>query len=364
MSTAPGIGHNCARDGDTQRRYEANVIAISTWVGKRRIEEALTRQQLGGLTGLDRLFTLRNAALDGLHQLYLTNPGADVTPGLFALICIMSDNSQGCCSMSVSRMAQFLNRDRRNVGKAIDRLERDGCIKIDRQRSRDNDGGERAAGKAPLAWPIINPVYAEHRDPITWVLDAHAPTSRHIKRATQASQVDPPAMQPSQVETCDTAIARTCDTTVAHLHSTCDATIPNLRYRHPEPAMAVSHNTTSYTAKDSAKRTRGTRLPNDWVLPQHWAEWSRTHFIIPDAQLGKEAAAFRDYWHSQPGVKGTKVDWQATWRNWLRNSRAGYKQRAPERGVVAAGAGKRTTDPAIDDWRANRDPRYVVKEGC
>ena len=39
----------------------------------------------------------------------------------------------------------------------------------------------------------------------------------------------------------------------------------------------------------------------------------------------EEAEKFRDYWNAQPGVKGRKLDWQATWRNWCRNS----KQSAP-----------------------------------
>lgn len=27
---------------------------------------------------------------------------------------------------------------------------------------------------------------------------------------------------------------------------------------------------------------------------------------------------FRDYWIAQPGQKGVKTDWDATWRNWVR----------------------------------------------
>jgi hypothetical protein len=34
-----------------------------------------------------------------------------------------------------------------------------------------------------------------------------------------------------------------------------------------------------------------------------------------------ELEKFRDYWTSQPGQKGTKTDWQATWRNWIRNAK-------------------------------------------
>jgi hypothetical protein len=31
---------------------------------------------------------------------------------------------------------------------------------------------------------------------------------------------------------------------------------------------------------------------------------------------------FRDYWIAQPGQKGVKTDWDATWRNWVRRQNA------------------------------------------
>ncbi len=42
--------------------------------------------------------------------------------------------------------------------------------------------------------------------------------------------------------------------------------------------------------------------------------------------LAPESVAdkFRDYWISQPGQKGVKLDWSATWRNWVRNEKQQY----------------------------------------
>lgn len=37
-------------------------------------------------------------------------------------------------------------------------------------------------------------------------------------------------------------------------------------------------------------------------------------------------ALFFDYWIAQPGAKGRKLDWSATWRNWVRNEKL---QRVP-----------------------------------
>jgi hypothetical protein len=41
----------------------------------------------------------------------------------------------------------------------------------------------------------------------------------------------------------------------------------------------------------------------------------------PDLLVKSVADSFRDYWIAQPGAKGRKVDWDATWRNWIRNQR-------------------------------------------
>ena len=45
----------------------------------------------------------------------------------------------------------------------------------------------------------------------------------------------------------------------------------------------------------------------------------------PDAETGidrqVEVLKFRDYWTAKSGKDATKLDWQATWRNWARNAK-------------------------------------------
>lgn len=305
--SAPGIGHNNnSRSDDLRRRYEANVVAISSWVGQRRIDEALTRHQLGALTGLDRLVTLRNATLDGLHQFYVTNPMADAAPGVFAVVCLLSDNSDGCCTVSSERLAQFLNRTGRRIREAIDRLEADGCVKT-----------LRRPGATAMVWPVINPVYAQHRDPLTWVLDAHAPTSRHVARtAAPASEPRTPA---SRVNEHTEPQPRTPASRVENAAPWTPVT--------PTPDTCVQGPWTpasSYTAIaiDTAKSSRGTRLPPDWKLPPDWRDWALSHHVITDQQAQTESETFRDYWIARPGSHGSKLDWYATWRNWIRRNYA------------------------------------------
>jgi uncharacterized protein YdaU (DUF1376 family) len=71
--------------------------------------------------------------------------------------------------------------------------------------------------------------------------------------------------------------------------------------------------------QDPVEGKRGTRLPNDWELPKEWSDWAAQQ--RPELDIPLSAAKFADYWHAQPGAKGLKLDWQATWRNWIRGEK-------------------------------------------
>jgi hypothetical protein len=47
----------------------------------------------------------------------------------------------------------------------------------------------------------------------------------------------------------------------------------------------------------------------------------------PELDPQKVGEKFADFWHSKPGKAGTKLDWEATWRNWVREERAPYQPR-------------------------------------
>ena len=70
----------------------------------------------------------------------------------------------------------------------------------------------------------------------------------------------------------------------------------------------------------SAKSPAGAALPKNWILPAQWAAWAQGE--RPDLDPNKVADEFRDYWIAKPGKEGRKADWEATWRNWVRNQRA------------------------------------------
>lgn len=78
-------------------------------------------------------------------------------------------------------------------------------------------------------------------------------------------------------------------------------------------------------ARESRGRSRGSRLTVS-ELPADWRAFCRHHRA--DLDPDKSFAAFRDYWIAKPGKDGTKSDWFATWRNWVRREHPGtYSER-------------------------------------
>ncbi|MCW0506898.1 hypothetical protein [Aeromonas piscicola] len=52
-----------------------------------------------------------------------------------------------------------------------------------------------------------------------------------------------------------------------------------------------------------------------------------------------EAATFADYWQALPDAKAVKLDWEKTWRNWMRRAASSFRtaaQRKPLANIQAA----------------------------
>jgi hypothetical protein len=86
---------------------------------------------------------------------------------------------------------------------------------------------------------------------------------------------------------------------------------------------------------------RGARLPDDWQPSLDELAFARS--LLPEPQVSKEAAKFRDYWHARAGPQAVKRDWTATWRNWIRTA----AERNPANGQGPNG--KRTVQQAAAD---------------
>ncbi len=74
---------------------------------------------------------------------------------------------------------------------------------------------------------------------------------------------------------------------------------------------------TSSSNNRSANEKNGKRLPEDWSPSEEEILFCKT--ARPELDWREVVERFRDYWISQPGARGRKINWTATWRNWVRN---------------------------------------------
>ncbi len=72
--------------------------------------------------------------------------------------------------------------------------------------------------------------------------------------------------------------------------------------------------------KNQEKKTLGKRLASDSCLTKEWEDFCVEQ--RPELNAQKTFDQFKDYWIAQAGQKGVKLDWFATWRNWVRSTNA------------------------------------------
>lgn len=76
-------------------------------------------------------------------------------------------------------------------------------------------------------------------------------------------------------------------------------------------------------------RKRATRIPDDYMPSPHVIEDMRAE--CPKVDLEAEHRKFVDYWRAKAGKDATKLDWDATWRNWIRRAKDSNVSQFPSR---------------------------------
>jgi hypothetical protein len=67
-----------------------------------------------------------------------------------------------------------------------------------------------------------------------------------------------------------------------------------------------------------AQPGRGTRMTDEWRIPDEWREWAMRFASWDSQRVVRESARFRDHYLAVPGDKGVMRSWSAAWRNWMR----------------------------------------------
>jgi hypothetical protein len=125
---------------------------------------------------------------------------------------------------------------------------------------------------------------------------------------------------------------------------------------HKRPSNAIDTDTD--TDKNQNSRQRGSRLANNWVLPNEWEYWANKE--RPDLNAAQVADQFKDFWCSKPGKDAIKLDWQATWRNWVRNQKAIKPN--PADIVRVTVPSKNEPDPALEKIKADEKKASPMPE--
>jgi uncharacterized protein YdaU (DUF1376 family) len=87
----------------------------------------------------------------------------------------------------------------------------------------------------------------------------------------------------------------------------------------PDITLTKNHKPlTNNHSIDVAKAPKAKRLSLE-ELPKEWEDFCKKE--RPDLKPLNVWNQFKDYWIAQGGQKGTKLDWFATWRNWVRSQR-------------------------------------------
>lgn len=127
----------------------------------------------------------------------------------------------------------------------------------------------------------------------------------------------------------------------------------NTDVKQPYTDAPLTVTVTETKTETKTKEQRGSRLASDWVLLKSWGDWATA--ARPDLDIRRTAEDFKDYWRSVAGSKGVKLDWQATWRVWVR----GQKATKPHIADVA-----RQTVPSSGEYEKTKGAMAKIYEGA
>jgi uncharacterized protein YdaU (DUF1376 family) len=126
-------------------------------------------------------------------------------------------------------------------------------------------------------------------------------------------------------------------------------TPPDEEANSPPNATPIATNNHKPITNNQDKKTLGKRLASDLTLPIEWEQFCQQ--TRPELNPTKTFDQFKDYWIAQAGQKGVKLDWFATWRNWVRNTNA--PKQNPADIVRITVPSKNEPDPALEKIKAD-----------
>jgi len=109
------------------------------------------------------------------------------------------------------------------------------------------------------------------------------------------------------------------------------------------PIATNNHKPITINHKPKVESTRGSRLSPDFCLTEEWKDFCQQD--RPDLNPSKVFESFKDYWIAKAGQQGVKLDWFATWRNWVRSQNQSFVNKADQ--VFTTVPSRFERDPAL-----------------
>lgn len=281
-----------------RQRFEDAITAFAKARRAKRPVSFAKPKDIGRLAGADRAFMLRSAVIANLSHHYAENPNADCAAGVLVISTLLSDNDEGCCTLSIGTIAKLLSRHPRNVMEARQRCEAEKVLFVDR---------DSRPGQSARCWPAVGlEQIKDPTAPAVWIVSALA--------GDQPRQGRPRQKKP--------------------LHTGVQGFSEN-------PCIPVSKTPAYRYAPDITKRTSlsvcGASPPHtpqgmtqDWMPSAETTQWAKERLAISDAQLEAKARKFRSHALAKPR---RVTDWEAGFRDWLAKD---FPERSPQQIAPAA----------------------------
>ena len=201
-------------------------------------------------------------------------------------LCISQNELTGQCCLSIKGLIELTELSEPTVLSALAFLKERGFIKVEKVKTKTGWGNS-------YSFPMLDATLKDEGTPKSWDTPKNEGTPKTLEDGIQNSL--------------DTGTPKSWDLKKEEKKE-------KSMYA---PSVEVAH--TSVSSKPSKKEPQGSRFTLE-ELPDEW--YSECRRIQPKADPHKVFEEFRDHWISQPGAKGRKSDWTATWRNWCRRINA------------------------------------------
>lgn len=147
------------------------------------------------------------------------------------------------------------------------------------------------------------------------------------------------------------------DKEIAHYHSKIEQASKagkasaerRLSTRSTDVQPTNNHKPITNNQEPKVEKQRGSRLSRDLIFPSEWMLFCKQE--RPDLEPLMTFHQFQDYWVSKAGAGGVKLDWFATWRNWVRNQKQSFAKQDIIHTTVPSNQDR---DPALAKLDADR----------